>query len=110
MDGKHRTVSLGQDADLYWAMSGGGAGNWAVVLSVTVRAHWDGLVAGARFSFSCKHVTPQVYWNAVEAWLKHVAALNAIPSFRSFACVGRSGFSLDMATLPDASMATCRLR
>ncbi|PSN68404.1 FAD-binding domain-containing protein [Corynespora cassiicola Philippines] len=105
MDGQHRTVSPEQDADLYWALSGGGAGNWAVVLSVTVRAHRDGPVAGARFSFSREHVTPRIYWSAVEAWMKHVAKLNAIPGFRSMVRVTRSGFSLDMATLPDASVA-----
>jgi hypothetical protein len=105
MDGQYRTVSPEHDADLYWALSGGGAGNWAVVLSVTVRAHRDGPIAGASFSFSREHVTPRVYWNAVEAWMKHVATLNAIPGFRSFARVDRSGFSLDVATLPDASVA-----
>ncbi|PVH96640.1 FAD-binding domain-containing protein [Periconia macrospinosa] len=104
MDGQYRTVSPEKDADLYWALSGGGAGNWAVVLSVTVRAHQDGPVAGARFSFSRNQLNPQVYWNAVEAWFKHVATLNAIPGFRSFARVDRTGFSLDMATLPDGSV------
>lgn len=103
-DGKHRTVSPEKDADLYWALSGGGAGNWAVVLSVTVRAHRDGPIGAARFSFSREHITPQVYWSAVEAWMKHVVTLNAIPGFRTMARVTRSGFSLDMATLPDANV------
>jgi FAD/FMN-containing dehydrogenase len=104
-DGQHRTVSPEQDPELFWALSGGGAGNWAVVLSVTVRAHRDGPVAAARFSFSRESMTPQVYWNAVEAWMKHSVTLNAIPGFRTMVRVARSGFSLDMATLPDASEA-----
>jgi hypothetical protein len=105
MDGRHRTVSPKQDPDLYWALSGGGAGNWAVVLSVTVRAHRDGPVAGARFSFSRKNVTPKVYWKAVEAWITHSATLNEIPGFRTMSRVTRSGFSLDIGSLPDASAA-----
>ena len=105
MDGQRRTVSPEQDPDLYWALSGGGAGNWAVVLSVTVRAHRDGQIAGARFSFSRQNVTPQVYWMVVEAWMKHAATLNAIPGFRSEVSVDGTHFSLDMATLPDASLA-----
>ncbi|RDA89422.1 hypothetical protein CP532_6241 [Ophiocordyceps camponoti-leonardi (nom. inval.)] len=35
--------------DLYWALSGGGGGNFGVVISVTVKAHPDVRVGGANF-------------------------------------------------------------
>ncbi|KAH8901468.1 FAD-binding domain-containing protein [Thozetella sp. PMI_491] len=38
-----------EHADLYWALSGGGAGNYAVVLSTTIRAHADVTVSGAGY-------------------------------------------------------------
>jgi len=38
--------------DLYCALAGGGAGNWAGSLSATVKAYGDGLVAGARLGFT----------------------------------------------------------
>ncbi|KAJ3343563.1 hypothetical protein HDU91_000367 [Kappamyces sp. JEL0680] len=35
-DGKIRTVSLTSDADLFWALRGGGGGNWGIVTSMTL--------------------------------------------------------------------------
>ncbi|KAE8829711.1 hypothetical protein HRS9122_09526 [Pyrenophora teres f. teres] len=105
MDGQHRTASPTQNGDLYWALAGGGAGNWAVVLSVTVRAHRDGPVAGARLSFARADLSHETYWNAVDAWFQHVATLDAqgLRGFRTMSRLTRSGFSLDMATLPGAT-------
>ena len=34
VDGRHLIASPIQNSDLYWALSGGGAGNYAVVLSL----------------------------------------------------------------------------
>ncbi|TVY69480.1 FAD-linked oxidoreductase ZEB1 [Fusarium oxysporum f. sp. cubense] len=39
------------NVDLYWALSGGGGGTYAVVISVTVRAFRDGVIGGASLSF-----------------------------------------------------------
>ncbi|KAI1811657.1 hypothetical protein GGS20DRAFT_578909 [Poronia punctata] len=47
-EGKHVTVSPKSHQDLYWALSGGGAGTFAVVVSTTVRAFPDGTVSGAK--------------------------------------------------------------
>ncbi|PHH78367.1 hypothetical protein CDD80_6990 [Ophiocordyceps camponoti-rufipedis] len=41
--------------DLYWALSGGGGGNFGVVISVTVKAHPDARVAGAQLVI---HIPP----------------------------------------------------
>lgn len=51
-DGRHLTASSSNNPDLYWALSGGGAGNYAVVLSQTVKAYADGPIGGAAFAFA----------------------------------------------------------
>ncbi|KIJ66529.1 hypothetical protein HYDPIDRAFT_26869 [Hydnomerulius pinastri MD-312] len=37
-DGKIRTVNAAQDSDLFWAVRGGGAGSWGIVISTTIEA------------------------------------------------------------------------
>ncbi|KAF7948119.1 uncharacterized protein EAE97_003530 [Botrytis byssoidea] len=49
--GQHLIVLPTHDTDLYWALSGGRGGNFAVVLSVKVWVYDDGPVAGTAFSF-----------------------------------------------------------
>ncbi|KAF9879663.1 FAD binding domain-containing protein [Colletotrichum karsti] len=44
------TASRNENQDLYWALSGGGGGNYGVVTSITVRAHPDAPVSGAKFA------------------------------------------------------------
>jgi FAD/FMN-containing dehydrogenase len=38
-DGLVRTVNAAQDADLFWALKGGGGGTWGVVTRLTMRTH-----------------------------------------------------------------------
>ncbi|OLN97221.1 putative FAD-linked oxidoreductase-like protein 3 [Colletotrichum chlorophyti] len=44
------TASRTQNQDLYWALSGGGGGNYGVVVSITTRAHPEARVSGAKFA------------------------------------------------------------
>jgi len=37
--GTHLVATPTQNSDLYWALSGGGAGNYAVIVSLTLKAH-----------------------------------------------------------------------
>lgn len=67
-DGEHLTASPINNTDLYWALSGGGAGTFAVVLSMTVKLHVEGPVGAAKFSFSKADVDKETYLEAVEAW------------------------------------------
>ena len=48
----HVIATRSKNADLYWALSGGGPGTCGVVISMTVRAHQDGAVGGASLSFA----------------------------------------------------------
>ena len=100
-DGRHFNASRSENADLFWALSGGGPSNYAVVLSATLKAHKDGPVAGSTLSFA--ESDPDKYWAAVEAWEKHLLVLDKIPGFYTNVVLASGTFSLDYGTLPDVS-------
>ena len=101
-DGQHTTASTSHNSDLYWALSGGGSGNYAVVISVTVKAHADGPVAGASFLFANTH--SEAFWSAVKAWQEHLLVLNTIPGFSTISTISNTGFSLNTATFPGGTI------
>ncbi|OJJ51527.1 hypothetical protein ASPZODRAFT_12348 [Penicilliopsis zonata CBS 506.65] len=59
-------ASRTENVDLYWALSGGGAGNYGVVVSLTVKAHSDATVSGASLEFTSSNITTDVFFEAVE--------------------------------------------
>ncbi|PQE19472.1 6-hydroxy-D-nicotine oxidase protein [Rutstroemia sp. NJR-2017a WRK4] len=95
------TATPTQNEDLYWALSGGGPGNYAVVLSVTVKAHADGPVAGS--SFLIENSNPEAFWSAVRAWLKHLLVLDTIPGLKTIVDLTSEYFILNFATWPGAT-------
>lgn len=103
-DGQHLTASPILNQDLYWALSGGGSGNYAIVLSVTIKAYPDGPVAGSSLLFY--NTEPESYWLAIKAWLKHLLILDVdYPTLKTAVTLTSSFFYLDFATLPDATAA-----
>ena len=70
------TASPTQNQDLYWALSGGGAGTYGVVWSVTVRTFPDFPVGGATLSFGIGNHTRDDFWKAVDAWHAIIPACN----------------------------------
>ncbi|KAH6855497.1 hypothetical protein B0I37DRAFT_442329 [Chaetomium sp. MPI-CAGE-AT-0009] len=101
-DGRHLTASRSKNKDLFWALSGGGAGNYAVVLSATLKVFPDGPVAGSRLTFT--EPNPDKYFTALEAWQKHLLYLNTIPGFQASTTLLPGGiFSLNYVTLPDGT-------
>ena len=102
-DGKHITVSPSNDyADLYWALSGGGSGNYAVVLSATVKTYDDGPVAGASFTF--ENDQTDVFWEAVKAWIRHLLVLNCFPGLKTVVTITEASFAMNFATWPGATI------
>ena len=101
VDGRHLTASPTENSDLYWALSGGGGGNYAVVLSLTTKAHVDGPTAGASLSFA--NTNADQYWAAIEAFQKRLIPLNSIPGFSSSWGLDNIAFDLNVATWPGAS-------
>lgn len=67
-EGKHLVATPEKNQDLYWALSGGGPGTFAVVLSMTARLHKDGIVGGTILSFNDTQVGNDRFWDAVGAW------------------------------------------
>ncbi|KAK7397791.1 hypothetical protein QQX98_012840 [Neonectria punicea] len=59
------TASAGKNSDLYWALSGGGAGNFAVVTSMTIRAHYTGTIGGATLQMSVAGTNKTTFDTAV---------------------------------------------
>ncbi|KAL2813835.1 hypothetical protein BJX63DRAFT_207774 [Aspergillus granulosus] len=59
------TASRTENTDLYWALSGGGAGNWGVVVSTTVKAYVNTIVSGAQVAFSTANMTDEAYINII---------------------------------------------
>lgn len=66
-DGKLVTASpsSAEHSDLFWALSGSGAGNYGVVVSVTVKGHPDTITSGAGFTID----NPSLDYSAIlNAW------------------------------------------
>lgn len=58
-------ASAFENSDLYWALSGGGAGNFAVVTSMTVRAHYTSTIGGASLRMGAAGVDRATFDSAV---------------------------------------------
>ncbi|KAL8841192.1 MAG: hypothetical protein Q9170_001046 [Blastenia crenularia] len=98
VDGRHLVASPSQNSDLYWALSGGGAGNYAVVLSMTTKTHPDGPTAGASIVFA--NTDEDKYWAGVGAFQKRLLDLNSIRGFATSWGFDNQAFALNVATLP----------
>ena len=103
VDGKHLTASPTENADLYWALSGGGSGNYAVVISTTVKAYKDGPLAGASFLFL--NTGADAFWSAVAAWMKHLLVLDQITGLYTLWAFSNETFLLEYATLSGGDIA-----
>ncbi|KAE8154071.1 hypothetical protein BDV25DRAFT_167781 [Aspergillus avenaceus] len=64
-DGALVTASRTQNTDLFWALSGGGAGNYGVVMTATVKAHQDTIISGAGLQMAASGTTPDNFYEAI---------------------------------------------
>ncbi len=60
------TASRTQNTDLYWALSGGGGGNYGIVVSMTVKTYPDAPVGGAGLQLSAAYTTKDNFYKAIE--------------------------------------------
>ncbi|KAI1339585.1 FAD binding domain-containing protein [Xylariaceae sp. FL0016] len=80
-DGLVVTASPRENADLYWALSGGGPGTYGIVSSVTVRAHPDAPVGGATIYITNDLTQGNAskildnFWSTVETWYSLLPSL-----------------------------------
>ncbi|RYC54798.1 hypothetical protein CHU98_g11409 [Xylaria longipes] len=99
--GTRITATPDQNADLYWALSGGGPGVFAVIIGVTVKAFPDGEVSTAALTFKIKaSPSEDAFWSAVETFHSYMPTW--LDRNATVAYVYSSGtFSLQPLTLPD---------
>lgn len=73
--GHVKTASRSQNSDLYWALSGGGGGTYAVVTSMTVKAYPDAIVGGATVFFLSSSTTPDNFYAAIDKFHTLIPAM-----------------------------------
>lgn len=72
-DGKHVMATPTQNADLYWALSGGGGGTYGVVVSMTTRLFKEGPVGRAALAFSAASTgSNDSFWKALDVFHSHL--------------------------------------
>ncbi|KAI4940790.1 hypothetical protein J4E91_011234 [Alternaria rosae] len=74
-EGKMLTASATENTDLYWALSGGGGGTYAIVLSLTVRAYPAKQVGGAAMQLLASSTTPEKYAAATAKLIELLPAM-----------------------------------
>ncbi|KAH3960901.1 hypothetical protein HBI56_213820 [Parastagonospora nodorum] len=102
-DGEYKIVSPTQNADLFWAMNGGGGGAYAIVVSQTTRAHRDGAVAGGYLSFN--NTNDEVFWAAMTSWQEQHFALQAVQDLTTEWNMNNGQLTI-LLTLPDGQVDT----
>ncbi|KAJ0421421.1 hypothetical protein BJY00DRAFT_282242 [Aspergillus carlsbadensis] len=68
VDGSGRHIIATRDnehKDLYWALSGGGGGTYAAVLSLTAKLHKSTPVSGLNLTFSAEGLSKDTFYEAV---------------------------------------------
>ncbi|KAK0634264.1 hypothetical protein B0T17DRAFT_501946 [Bombardia bombarda] len=96
------TATPDENADLYWALAGGGGGTYGVVLSMTVKAHKNFPTAGATLTF----VEPtDKYWDIVQAFLLNTPAVLKEGGTLYWMVMPGNTFYMPQSYLPDG-MAT----
>lgn len=78
------TASPTQNADLYWALSGGGGGTYGVVVSLTVKAHKDSMTSAANLTFSSSGITQESFWGVVETFQRSIPSIIDTGTYISF--------------------------
>lgn len=103
-NGTHLVASPTQNSDLYWALSGGGAGTYGVVVSMTSKVYQDGAVGGANLTFSSADIPQDTYWKVIDYWQSLLPGWVDMGAYLVYV-ITESTFYLQVLTLPDASRA-----
>ncbi|KAJ5380616.1 FAD-linked oxidoreductase sor8 [Penicillium cataractarum] len=98
-DGQHLIASPEKYSDLFWALSGGGGGTFAVVMSVTVKPHPEVSTASANLTFSGACVSADVFWNIIRNFVVDIAPLVDTGAVAIWAVIGKT-FTLTPISWP----------
>ncbi|KAL9619780.1 MAG: hypothetical protein Q9160_005616 [Pyrenula sp. 1 TL-2023] len=95
--GEHLVATPSNNTDLYWALSGGGAGTFGVVLSMTTKIFPDGPIASGTLSFN---FTGESYWDTIgNLWAYLPQFVDGGPNTWDFN-IGPTGFQTFAMTVP----------
>lgn len=92
--GEYRQVNRHRNPDLFWALSGGGAGTFAVVLSVTVRAYPNLPTARAQLAFDTHELAPSIFMDLVLIFQQ------LLPGWHEKGCSGQYRFGRGEFIMP----------
>ncbi|KAL9027762.1 MAG: hypothetical protein Q9196_003766, partial [Gyalolechia fulgens] len=88
--GEHLIASPSRNADLYWALSGGGGGTYAVVVSLTVKAYPDLKTSAANLTFTSAGISQDRFWGVVETFHRSLPSLVDAGAFVAFVLTAES--------------------
>lgn len=90
VDGQHLVATPSQNSDLYWALCGGGAGTYAIALSMTTKIFPDGQVGGGTLSFNDTKVGSATFWDGVGDLLAFLPSFVDTPGTLDFQVTNNS--------------------
>lgn len=100
-DGKYIVATPHNNTDLYWALSGGGPGTFAVVLSMTTKIFADGPVGSGIMMFNMSSTNTANYWGAIQdLWAFLPQFVDAGPNTWDFSLTP-AGFQAYAITVPN---------
>ncbi|RAH43074.1 FAD-dependent oxidoreductase [Aspergillus brunneoviolaceus CBS 621.78] len=102
--GRQLRASPTENADLYWALSGGGGGTYGVVTSMTVKVFPDFPTVGVVLEFAAQDASDlDPFYQAVEYYHSLVPSITAAGGM-AIARVMNASFLLTPLTLPNATL------
>ncbi|KAL8645399.1 MAG: hypothetical protein Q9226_007325 [Calogaya cf. arnoldii] len=102
--GEHLIASPYQNADLFWALSGGGGRTYAVVASLTVKAHPELMTSAANLTFTSAGSSPDSFWNAVSVFHESIPSIVDAGAYAAF-LLSSDSFALMPVQAPGLSNA-----
>jgi hypothetical protein len=70
-DGEFVVANSTSNADLFWAMRGGGGSTFGVATAVTVKAHPEMPTTASRFSFTSEKIGNETFWAGIRAYVDY---------------------------------------
>lgn len=101
--GKVLVASPSRNSDLYWALSGGGGGTYAIVLSMTVKAYPELKTTSATLSFTGAGVSDDIFWRVVREFITGIVPVVDTRGVAVWQALGTS-FSVTPITIPGGIM------
>jgi hypothetical protein len=83
-DGRFVTANVKENADLFWALRGGGGSTFGIVTSAVIKAHPDMMITSTTFSYSTKNMSHTAFWAEFRAYLNYFPANIAAGTYSYF--------------------------